>query len=485
MQRHDRRVPVSFYSRYTRDLAAFADKHTMGKVVSVLEGGYGDRALTSAAMGHAIGLLGQEGVPSWWGVDELVLLERAAKKRRRGKLCALGPELASNPHLARTHALLAHMEGSAPPETPAPSTNATPQARMTLRTRRQATPEEDSSAPSSTTRRPRAKPNVTPTPTPLRKGASEAASEVPVQLVSKPAGASVKAVTELPAELPPAVKVISKVEFAPVTVPAIPDLIVKDDTLDVYPSPAPSAPSPTTPIESPRNSTPPTSSEAATERIVLRIPRLTPSSSPPAEDRGLIDSGNLAAHVSSSTSASIASPTVVPPVPRVVGPSVPAQLLNHRAAAATAPTPRPMTFRPGAMEPVLLPPSPARPPLHSTTPQTWQHSQPHPSYPRPFAPQQDYAQPQPPFTQPMYPHQQYQMAGYPLQPPSSGALYPSLPVPTVPVLPAAPRLQTMGTGVNGAPQRDGAPAYVDRDATTNATVPPDPAPRTGHHVQNT
>lgn len=71
MQRHNRRVPVSFYSRYTRDIAAFADKYTGGKVVSVLEGGYGDRALTSAAMGHAIGLLDREGVPGWWSVEEL------------------------------------------------------------------------------------------------------------------------------------------------------------------------------------------------------------------------------------------------------------------------------------------------------------------------------------------------------------------------------------------------------------------------------
>jgi hypothetical protein len=71
MQRHDRRVPVSFFSRYTRDIAAFADTHCRGRVVSVLEGGYSDRALTSAAMGHVVGMLGQEGKGEWWDNENI------------------------------------------------------------------------------------------------------------------------------------------------------------------------------------------------------------------------------------------------------------------------------------------------------------------------------------------------------------------------------------------------------------------------------
>lgn len=65
---------VSFYSRYTRDIAAFADKYTEGKVVSVLEGGYSDRALTSAAMGHIVGMRGSlpEGCDEWWTERELI-----------------------------------------------------------------------------------------------------------------------------------------------------------------------------------------------------------------------------------------------------------------------------------------------------------------------------------------------------------------------------------------------------------------------------
>jgi histone deacetylase HOS3 len=71
MQRHDRRVPVSFFSRYTRDIVSFANKYTEGKIVSVLEGGYSDRALTSAAMGHIVGLLDKGGQPHWWSETEL------------------------------------------------------------------------------------------------------------------------------------------------------------------------------------------------------------------------------------------------------------------------------------------------------------------------------------------------------------------------------------------------------------------------------
>jgi histone deacetylase HOS3 len=69
---------VSFFARYTRDIIGFADKYTEGKVVSVLEGGYSDRALTSAAMGHAVGMLNQEGEAAWWTEGELINVSRFA-----------------------------------------------------------------------------------------------------------------------------------------------------------------------------------------------------------------------------------------------------------------------------------------------------------------------------------------------------------------------------------------------------------------------
>lgn len=65
-------MKTSFFSRYTKDIASFADRHTGGKIVSVLEGGYSDRALTSAAMGHVIGMLGKEGKGAWWSEPELI-----------------------------------------------------------------------------------------------------------------------------------------------------------------------------------------------------------------------------------------------------------------------------------------------------------------------------------------------------------------------------------------------------------------------------
>ncbi|KAL0253699.1 hypothetical protein I308_101075 [Cryptococcus tetragattii IND107] len=141
MQRHDRRVPVSFYSRYTRDIAAFADKYTEGKVVSVLEGGYSDRALTSAAMGHIVGMRGSlpEGCDEWWTEKELINLEKATKKKRGGKLAPLPAEFASQPHLSRTHSLLAHFEGVTSTESVASTATNTPMGtRMTLRDRRRA-----------------------------------------------------------------------------------------------------------------------------------------------------------------------------------------------------------------------------------------------------------------------------------------------------------------------------------------------------------
>lgn len=87
MSRHNRRVPVEFYHRFTKDTCAFAERFAMGKVVSVLEGafhviypykviasdmyelgGYSDRALASGAMAHLAGLVDTDVNVSrdWW-----------------------------------------------------------------------------------------------------------------------------------------------------------------------------------------------------------------------------------------------------------------------------------------------------------------------------------------------------------------------------------------------------------------------------------
>ncbi len=62
MSRHNRKVPTSFYHRFTKDARAFSEKYAAGKLVSVLEGGYSDRALTSATMAHICGLVGSDRV---------------------------------------------------------------------------------------------------------------------------------------------------------------------------------------------------------------------------------------------------------------------------------------------------------------------------------------------------------------------------------------------------------------------------------------
>jgi histone deacetylase HOS3 len=52
-------VPTEFYVRFTRDVVRLAEEEgtsVEGRVVSVLEGGYSDRALTSGVLSHLSGL---------------------------------------------------------------------------------------------------------------------------------------------------------------------------------------------------------------------------------------------------------------------------------------------------------------------------------------------------------------------------------------------------------------------------------------------
>lgn len=59
MQRHSVNVPTEFYARFTRDVVRLAEEEGTavdGRVISVLEGGYSDRALTSGVLSHISGL---------------------------------------------------------------------------------------------------------------------------------------------------------------------------------------------------------------------------------------------------------------------------------------------------------------------------------------------------------------------------------------------------------------------------------------------
>lgn len=104
MQRHQVNVPTDFYAKFTADVVALSEKPELGvggRVVSVLEGGYSDRALTSGVLSHLCGLAQgveqensaemQQGLspvisdpvsveiprhdPFWWHQTQLELLE--------------------------------------------------------------------------------------------------------------------------------------------------------------------------------------------------------------------------------------------------------------------------------------------------------------------------------------------------------------------------------------------------------------------------
>ncbi|KAL1998937.1 hypothetical protein VTN02DRAFT_5320 [Thermoascus thermophilus] len=59
MQRHKVNVPTDFYAKFTTDIVQLAEEEGLGvdgRVISVLEGGYSDRALTSGVFSHLSGL---------------------------------------------------------------------------------------------------------------------------------------------------------------------------------------------------------------------------------------------------------------------------------------------------------------------------------------------------------------------------------------------------------------------------------------------
>jgi len=74
MQRHNVNVPTSFYARLTRDVVRIASEDGTGvdgRVISVLEGGYSDRALCSGVLSHICGLTGEEPVLNEPGLNGL------------------------------------------------------------------------------------------------------------------------------------------------------------------------------------------------------------------------------------------------------------------------------------------------------------------------------------------------------------------------------------------------------------------------------
>ena len=71
MQRHNVNVPTSFYNIFTKDALRLAQLHCEGKVLSILEGGYSDKALCTGIFSHMIGLQNQDWVDEW-GSEQVV-----------------------------------------------------------------------------------------------------------------------------------------------------------------------------------------------------------------------------------------------------------------------------------------------------------------------------------------------------------------------------------------------------------------------------
>ncbi|KAG6827002.1 hypothetical protein H0H92_013617 [Tricholoma furcatifolium] len=142
MSRHNRKVPASFYHRFTRDARVLSDKYAQGKLISVLEGGYSDRALASGAMAHLCGLVDDahldKGIDEeWWSVENLVKLEKATKKRRGGRP-SVGTTV-SEPWLQRTVEIFQSLDTSS--KLPSLSAkNLVPPSSRTLRDRKSKTP---------------------------------------------------------------------------------------------------------------------------------------------------------------------------------------------------------------------------------------------------------------------------------------------------------------------------------------------------------
>ena len=91
MSRHNRRVPTSFYSRFARDVQAFAaspESYTpkpsasglapTPRILAVLEGGYSDRALSSGIASLLTGMASTTSVTTCeWDLKDIVQMEKA------------------------------------------------------------------------------------------------------------------------------------------------------------------------------------------------------------------------------------------------------------------------------------------------------------------------------------------------------------------------------------------------------------------------
>ena len=75
MSRHGRKVPTHFFRWFAEDSCRFADTWASGRLISVLEGGYSDRALASGGLAWLCGVAGSDDKSlvdeTWWNAENL------------------------------------------------------------------------------------------------------------------------------------------------------------------------------------------------------------------------------------------------------------------------------------------------------------------------------------------------------------------------------------------------------------------------------
>ena len=79
MQRHGSNVPTEFYTMFTKDALKLAQMHCQGKVLSLMEGGYSDKAITSGVFAHLIGLQNQDWIKEWGSEHVIKEIVRGCK----------------------------------------------------------------------------------------------------------------------------------------------------------------------------------------------------------------------------------------------------------------------------------------------------------------------------------------------------------------------------------------------------------------------
>ncbi|WAR60590.1 hypothetical protein PtB15_9B529 [Puccinia triticina] len=85
MSRYGKKLPTAFFQRFAGDMSRFSEAHCRGRLISVLEGGYSERALTGSSLSYMLGLMGCGGLESEGGVAwEAGLLERLVRLCKRG-----------------------------------------------------------------------------------------------------------------------------------------------------------------------------------------------------------------------------------------------------------------------------------------------------------------------------------------------------------------------------------------------------------------